>query len=357
MSFSDRVDRLQRRHPVLGFPIAVGYKFFDDLGAYLAALLTYYLFLSIVPVLLLVSTVLSWVLRGHPDWQQWLIDSALGEFPVIGDQLKAPGALDGGVGAVVIGVLGALYGALGAAQAFQYAANIVWQVPRNSRPNPFAARGRSIVLLLTVGAGLLLTTIAGVVVQRYISGTPATVAIHVLGVVLAFAVFLAAFSMGTAANLKLADLWVGALVMAVGWEVLKVYGASYVNTVIKHASAINGIFAFVLGIFAFIYVAAILAVVSMEIDVVLRRKLYPRALLTPFTDDVDLTAGDERAYAGQAKSMRAKGFQEIEVSFESPTEQELREGETRPMPSGRQRPDAGMPSATIPGSETDEMDG
>lgn len=338
MSMSDRVDRLQRRHPVLGFPIAVAYKFFDDMGAYLAALLTYYTFISVFPILLLASTVLSWVLRGHPEWQQRLLESALGEFPVIGDQLNAPAALDGGVGAVVIGLLGALYGALGAAQALQYAANTVWQVPRNSRPNPFKARGRSFILLVTVGLGLLFTTAASLYVQSLISGRPAAVAIHTVSILLSTVVFLAAYQMATATSLRLADLWVGALITALGWEALKTYGASYVNTVIKHASVVNSVFAFVLGMIAFIYVAALLVVFALEVEVVRRRRLFPRALLTPFTDSVRLTPGDERSYSGQAKAMRAKGFEEIEVAFERPeavplTDEKQRELRTQPMPS------------------------
>ena len=42
MGMTERLDRLQRRHPAAGFPIAVVYKFFDDQGSYLAALITYY---------------------------------------------------------------------------------------------------------------------------------------------------------------------------------------------------------------------------------------------------------------------------------------------------------------------------
>lgn len=338
MSFSDRADRFQRRYPVLGFPIAVAYKFFDDLGAYLAALLTYYTFVSLFPVLLLASTVLSWVLRGRPDWRDTLLNSTLAEFPVIGEQLKAPAALDGGVGAVVIGVLGALYGALGAAQALQYAANIVWQVPRNKRPNPFAARGRSFILMVTLGFGLLLTTVLSIVLQRVISGTPATVAITLVSILMSMAVFLAAYQMATADNRTLADLWLGAVLTAVGWEVLKTYGATYVNTVIKHASAINSIFAFVLGMLAFIYGGALLVVLSMEVDVVRRRRLYPRALLTPFTDHVSLTSADEQAYSGQAKSMRAKGFQSIDVQFADPSDRAVREGETQELPTNELSP-------------------
>ncbi len=316
MSMTDRVDRLQRRFPVLGYPIAVCYKFFDDLGGYLAALLTYYSFISLFPTLLLASTVLSLVLRGHPGWQQQLLESALADFPVVGDQLKAPEALNGGVAGIVIGVLGALYGALGAAQALQYAANTVWQVPRNERPNPFRSRGRSFVLMITLGFGLLATTALGIYLQQVLPAVLAGWLLFLLNVVLSTVVFLAAYQMACAVNHRIRDIWVGSLLTAVGWELLKRYGAAYVESVVRHASAVNGVFAFVLGMLAFVYAVALLIVVALEIDVVRRRKLYPRALLTPFTDDVDLTEGDQDAYAGQAKSMRAKGFEEIEVRFD-----------------------------------------
>ena len=58
----------------------------------------------------------------------------------------------------MVGIAGSLYGGLGVAQVFQYAANTVWAVPRNNRPNPFKARGRSVLLLVTAGLAVLATT-------------------------------------------------------------------------------------------------------------------------------------------------------------------------------------------------------
>lgn len=87
MSLVDRFDAFQRRHPVIGFPLGVIYKFFDDSGGYLAALITYYAFVSLFPLLLLLATVLSWVLSSRPDLQEEIIESALSQFPVVGDQL------------------------------------------------------------------------------------------------------------------------------------------------------------------------------------------------------------------------------------------------------------------------------
>ncbi len=87
MAIVDGADRFQRRHAWLGFPVAVVYKFFDDFGTYLAAILTYYAFVSLFPLLLIASTVLSVVLRGDQHLQHELLTSALKSFPVIGEEL------------------------------------------------------------------------------------------------------------------------------------------------------------------------------------------------------------------------------------------------------------------------------
>lgn len=84
--------------------------------------------------------------------------SALSEFPVVGPQLDRPKQLSGGVVGILVGVLGALYGGLGGAQALPNAMNTVWTVPRNERPAPFRARGRSL-LLANAGLALLGTTV------------------------------------------------------------------------------------------------------------------------------------------------------------------------------------------------------
>src|SRR3954464_3185740 len=101
----DRVDKLQRRHRVLGIPLAVVYKFFDDQGGYLAAVLTHYAFVAIFPMLLIASSVLGFVLQGHPGLEQQILSSALAQFPIVGDQLGRPGGIQGSASAVVVGAL------------------------------------------------------------------------------------------------------------------------------------------------------------------------------------------------------------------------------------------------------------
>src|SRR5206468_10532828 len=105
----------------------------------------------------------------------------------------------------------------------------------------------------------------------------------------------------------------GALAAAVAWQLLQSFGGRYVGHVVKHASAINAVFALVLGLLAFLYLASLAFVFCIEIDVVRVDRLWPRALLTPFTDDVDLTRGDEKVYADAARTQTAKGFEKVDV--------------------------------------------
>lgn len=317
MSRSEGLDRWQRRHPAAAIPLATIYKYADDSGPYLSALLTYYAFISILPLLLLSSTILSVVLVGDPELQQRLLNSALGQFPLIGDQLQAPEALGGGVAGIVIGLLGATYGALGVAQALQHAGNTVWHVPRNKRPNPFLGRLRSVALIATAGLGMLVIVIGSAVVHALVrENTLGRLLTYAVGAVVAALVLLVAFRLATRKRLGIRVLLPGAVGAAVLLQLLQAFTYLYVGGVIRPASDTNAVFATVLGILAYLYLASIVVVIALEVNVVLAERLWPRALLTPFTDNVSLTEADRQAYTLQAQAQRTKGFQEIDVSFE-----------------------------------------
>ncbi|MYR05519.1 ribonuclease BN [Gordonia sp. SID5947] len=318
MSLSDRIDNFQRRYPKSGFPLAVAYKYFDDQGGYLAALITYYGFISLFPLLLVSTAVLGFVLDDNPDLQERIVDSALSQIPVVGDQLGEPGQLGGGATAVTIGVVSAVYGALGVSVAIQNAMNIVWAVPRNERPNPFQVRVKGAMLLSTVGLGIIGLTVLNGAVAAIDLGTDGVVLALVGSLVLYTAVFVVGFRFGTARSVSIRDVLPGALAAAVGWQILQTFGSVFVQRVIANASATNGVFAVVLGLLAFLYLASVMVVVCLEFNAVRIDGLYPRSLLTPFTDNVTLTPGDEAAYSAQARAQRYKGFQEIDVTFDNP---------------------------------------
>lgn len=319
-SRADRLDGFQRRHRWLGFPIAVIYKFVDDQGNYLAALITYYAFLSVFPLLLMASSILGFVLQGNDDLQKTIIDSALGQFPVIGDQLGEPGGLKGNTVAVVIGAVGVLYGALGVAQATQNAMNIAWAVPRDKRPNPVTARLRSMLLLATSGIAILLTTLLSAIGSNTMIfgielGSWFGLLVSALSVVLNAAVFVLLFRLATTHKHSLKRAVPGAIFAAIVWQGLQLIGSIFVSHVIDNASLAYGTFAVVLGMLAWLYLGAMTVVFGVEINVVKAHRLHPRALMTPFTDNVDLTDADQRAYADYAEAQRSKGFQEVDVRF------------------------------------------
>jgi uncharacterized BrkB/YihY/UPF0761 family membrane protein len=141
----DRVDAWQRRRRIVGVPLAIVYKFFDDQGGYLASVITYYAFVAIFPLMLIGSSVLGFVLQGHPDLQQRILTSALAQFPIVGDQLGRPEGIRGSTSAVIFGAVAAMYGVVGLGQAAHNAINVCWAVPRNIRLNPIISRLRSLV--------------------------------------------------------------------------------------------------------------------------------------------------------------------------------------------------------------------
>lgn len=310
------LDRLQRRHPVIGFPIAVVYKFFDDFGGYLCALLTYYGFLSLFPALLLLSTAVGFVLQGQPEWQERILDSALSDFPIVGDELRSTGTLGGGPVGLLIGGLAALYGGLGVGQALQYANNTAWMIPRNSRPNPFASRGRGLLLLAVAAATIVVTTGLTTYLQWLVSDGYTAWAITIASIALNTAVIGLVFIISTTRPLDLLDVLPGAVLAALAWQGMQSVGAVYVSTVIERASNLNSVFALVLGLLVFLYTMAVVTMLCVEVNVVRKEHLWPRALLTPFTDQVVLTGADQRAYSRHAEAQRLKGFQRIDVFFD-----------------------------------------
>ena len=96
---------------------------------------------------------------------------------------------------------------------------------------------------------------------------------------------------------------------------LQFLGTLYVTAVLSETEGMDGTFALVLGLIGVIYIAAFMGVLAMEINVVLARRLYPRALLTLFTDRVDLTPADKRASTYYVRSQRHKVNEVIDVHF------------------------------------------
>ncbi len=309
------VDRFQQRHPWLGFPLAVVKKSSDDESGSMAALLAYYGFVAIFPSLLILVTVFGLLLRDNPALQERVLRSALIDFPVIGDQLQQNvRSLSGSPVALAAGVLGALLGARGVAATAQNALNRVWGVPKAHRPGfPFNLL-RSLGLLALIGTGAL----AAAVLAGISGGSGAWAGWVRLGVLAATFVvnaglFVGAFRLATAKEVRTRDLAPGAIAAAIVWQVLLALGGYVVNHYLRHASEVYGTFGVVLGLLSWLYLQAQLTLYLAEADVVRAQRLWPRGLVQP-----PLTAGDVEAYRRYVATEVRRPEQQVDVRFTSP---------------------------------------
>jgi membrane protein len=309
----ERVDGIQQGRRWLAFPFAVAKKFGDDEAGSLAALIAYYGFFSLFPLLLVLVTLLGFALRDNPDLQQRILDSALAQFPVIGDQIASPEALAGSTVALVIGIATALWAGMGVMQAAQRAMNEVWDVPKRERPGFLESRLRSLLMLAILGTVTLASTglaAVGAAVGRF--SIPLGILTLLGSLVLNLVLFLVTFRVLTDRDLSWGDVFPGAVVAAVLWWLLQALGTTIVGNQIGKASNTYGTFALVIGLLAWIYLGAQMTLLSAEINVVRKDRLWPRSLLAK----PPLTAGDEGVLTRAAKSEERIPDERVDVSFE-----------------------------------------
>jgi inner membrane protein YhjD len=318
MSLTERLhalDRRQERVPGLRFIAAVFKKFSDDGASQLAALIAYYGFFALFPLLLVFVTVLGFVLQGNPSAQESVLHSTLSEFPVIGTQLQSNvHSLKGSGLALAIGIIGSLLAGLGITGATQSAFNQVWYIPHKRRPNFLAWRLRGLGLLAVLGLLSILSTAVTGFVSSGSGGVVGVIGGALLALIFNLLLFFAAFRLLTSDEIDTVDLIPGVLVAAVLWQILQYVGGIYVEHVIRHARETSGLFAFVLGLLAWLYLGAQVTLLAAEINVVRAKKLWPRSFLSD-----PLLEADRRALTSAAEVQERIDEQNVEVSFDEPS--------------------------------------
>jgi YihY family inner membrane protein len=320
------VDRFQQRHGVLAFPIGVVKKFGDDQAGKHAALLAYYGFLSLFPLLLVFVTVLGYALADNPGLQQQVIHTAIAQFPVLGSQIQdSITTIQGSGVGLVVGIVGTLWGGLGITQSAQDAMNAVWNIPRKDRPNYWLRLARGLASLLLLVAGVLTATW----LSRWGSPWPG-----IVGRLSPFAgsmllnglLLVAIFQVLTGTALPWRRLLPGTACGAVGWSVLQALGAWIIQRQVDQANLIYGVFAIVIVLLSWLYLGAQLLLYAAEVNVVLARRLWPRSLLQP-----PLTEQDKQVLTALAETEERRPEQTVEVSFSPETDTR---DDTNPGPGG-----------------------
>jgi YihY family inner membrane protein len=312
------VDGWQRRHAPAGFPLAVLRKFGEDRASNLAALIAYYAFFSLFPLLLAFVSILGFVLEDNPSLRADVVDTALGRIPVVGAQLHGDlQPLTGSGIALAVGLAGALWAGLGVTLALGRAFAEIWDTPRSEQPGGLKARARGLVLLVILGATLVASTsAAGLAVGGRI-GPAAERGAAVAGSLVVNAVaFLTIFALLTPRPRRVRYLLPGVGLAAIGALALQALGGWYVDHAIADASAVYGTFAIVIGLLSWFWLSSHLLLVAAEVNVVLRWHLWPRALTG------ELEPADRLALRRFAEATRRDPREQITVSFD--------DGEKRP---------------------------
>jgi len=316
MSLGERLHDLDRRQQGsrrLSFVAAVLKKYGDDQGSQLAALIAYYGFVSLFPLLLVFVTILGFVLQGDPSEQHRILRGTLGQFPIISDQLKLQSLKGSGVG-LAVGIVGALLAGTGITGASQSAFNRIWAVPFKHRANFLRARGRGLKMLAILGTIAVVSTAAAGFVGTGSHSAPAVLAGVLVAFIFNLTLFMAAFKLLTVESLDWRELVPGVVLAAVFWQLLQHLGGYYIDHELKHTGPLYGVFALVLGLIAWLYIGAQLTIIAAEVNVVKARKLWPRSFFSePLLD------ADRRALTHSAEAEERVHQENVEVSFEDGT--------------------------------------
>jgi membrane protein len=306
-----RFDAFQQRHRWLAIPLAVVKKSSDDQGGNLAALVAYYGFFSLFPLLLVFTTILGYVLAGSPHDQASVESAIRRQFPSVGSELPLK-HISGSIVALVIGVATSLYAGLGVTSAAQNLMNTVWAVPHKDRPNFVQSRLRGIGLLVFLGVLFIISTIVTGAVSSSFGGIGAKVAGYVISLLVNGALFFATFRLMTDDAVASRDLRTGTVVASVLWTFLQSISAVYIH----HVKTTNyGVFSTVILLVVWLHLGGQVFMYSAEVNVVTTRRLWPRSFFGP-----PVAPADQEARTALAKVEERSHEQHVDVAFSDPDE-------------------------------------
>ena len=237
-----------------------------------AALIAYYGFLTLFPALLLATTVLGFVLDNNPALRADIVDTAIAQIPIIGREvLLETGGLSGNTLAIVLGTIGALWGATRAFVALQDALDNIWEIPLDARHNLVIRRLHGIVGLLTIAAGQIATVVLTSIASYAEIGRVSQILIALSAAVVNTAMIGTMFRYLTAAQATWQMVRIGAVAAGIGFTLLQLAGTTIVARLLAGAQGVYGTFASVLAVTAWISLHAAIALFSAEINAVLSR--------------------------------------------------------------------------------------
>jgi len=274
-----RLDRWQQRHRVPAFVVGIFMRYREDRGREFGALLSYYGFVSLFPLLLVLVTVLGIVLEDNADLRNRILDTVYARIPVVGAQLRATATgLDSSGVLLLIGLLVTLWAGLAVVKHSQDALNLQWGVPRFRQPGFVSRTARALGALAVVGVGIVLATAA----TNLAAFLPEAEGLgrllgSALAIVVNILVLTTSYRVLVRERIPWRDLLPGGALGGIALWVLQLVGGEYVARVILDASDVYGAFAVVFGLLVWIALLARVALLANEVNVVRAKRLWPRS--------------------------------------------------------------------------------
>ena len=307
----DRLDRFQRKHHLLAFSYGVINKYGDDEAGYQAALLTYYGFLSLFPLLLVVTTITGLLGPSYPEFQKAVITATNNYLPVLGGQISEHvGGLHKSGFALIVGILFTIYGARGVADAFRHGVNHIWQVPYTKRDGFPKSVAKSLGLIFVGGLGLLAASVCAGLAASAGYGPLFRFLSLMINVAILFGLFTVLLNLSLPNHVTIRQARPGAIAAAVGLVIMQSLGSYLLTRELKNLDALYSYFAIALGLLFWIYLQAQVLYYATEIAVVHSQGLWPRSL-----SGRNLTPADKRTLAQHAGKEKLVEVEDISTRF------------------------------------------
>jgi YihY family inner membrane protein len=297
----------------LAHPLGTVRKYADDRGSAFAGLMTFQLFLGMLPLLVVVLSVLGWLAADDPELREAVLESTVAQFPLIGDRLEEDIAVVALTGpGVVLTVVGLLWTAAGIYHSMQLAMNQVWNVDGVNRQGFVNRHVRALLLFtLVVAAALGTGFIRGENVAGGAPGEVVAILSALASAALAAALLLGVFRLVVSPEVPTVRLVPAAVLAGLAWEILQSLGAWIVSDRLAQAQDLYGVIGLVVVALFWINLLARTAIFANEWAAVSWRELWPRRIAQP-----PLTEADRRVLRGLVRNEHRRPEEHIEVTFD-----------------------------------------
>jgi YihY family inner membrane protein len=295
-------------------------KYSNDNCSIYATQLAYYGFLALFPLFLAAFAILTLLLSNDRHLAAEISSRGLSQIPIIGADLEHSSGVrelahDGPI-ALFIAVLGLIWGSRGVAQAALSAMASIWNVPLVARPGTVPRTLKSLVLLVVLVVGAAVSGLPSLLSSSLpFSKTAAESISYLVSALVDIFVYWIGFMVVSPLKISFSKLLPGAIFGGMVWSVLQNLGGYLVRRDLTHSSVIYGSFGLVIGLIAWLSLVASTALYAAELNVVITRRLWPRALVQS-----NLTDADREVLALLAEEQKSHQDQEIIVRFPEASE-------------------------------------